>query len=96
MQEHSMSLSDKYLIACCLEKEEYRHKYKKIIRSEKIIDERLQKIANILKEGEFSFELLYRKSDRENLSYAIELANWSAFNEITTRHEQNERKKYNV
>ena len=88
-----MSLSDRYLIGCCLNNEEYRNKYKKVIRIEKIIDDRLRHIAIFLKEDTFSFELLHSQCERRTLLLAMELANWSAQNEINNRNDKELRGK---
>ena len=88
-----MGLSDRYLIGCCLNNEEYRIKYKNIIRLEKIVDDRLRCIALYLKEDNFSFEKLHAQSDRQTLLLAMELANWCAQNEINNRNEKELRGK---
>lgn len=83
-----MANYEKFVIGNCLESEAFRIGHKNYLNPKKITESKLQRVCELLKEDDFSFEMLLEKTNRETILLAIELSNWAANHNINLRNDK--------
>ncbi len=65
----------KYFIAKMLNDDEFRKEYSKFLKTNEIIDEKMNKLAVALKREDFSIQYLLKSESKELMAFAMDIAN---------------------